>query len=67
MKLLKYIIDKKTWLMGKINNPIHCHGFFYVYSYTIVRTPLESNSNILKKIISIKTYVSRLMALYRPM
>ena len=29
MKLLKYKIDMKTWLMGKINNPTRCHGFMY--------------------------------------
>lgn len=29
MKLLKNKIDKKIWLMGKINNPTRCHGFMY--------------------------------------
>ena len=39
MKLLKYIIDKKTWLMGKINNPIHCHGFFMYIAILLYEHP----------------------------
>ena len=66
MKLLKYKIDMKTWLMGKINNPTRCHGFMY-RALSLYEQSLESNSNILKNIISIKAYVLRLMALYKPL